>query len=223
MRTDRPISIEVEARGRQNTLVGLHAGDRTFIVGLGYMLEELPLATLGRGGEEVQRFVGRLTRATAESRKRGPSAVIVREGRPMEFEELQAQAHAAREKAEFTVELTPVEGGGHELTLRVGRRVAAQVALEKLPEVVHVNLLTLGVPVAYDRLVVTGAVEPKVLEQLRRLAREVKQDPDALRRRVAEERAREAQRQGPPGPDGGGRDGGGRDRGGRDGGDDGDR
>lgn len=200
LRTDRPLAIEVEARGRQNTLVGLQAGERTLIVGLGYMLEELPISNLVRG-EEAQRFVGRLNRATTESRKRGPSAVIVREGRLMDLEELQATAHAAREKAEFTVELTPVEGGGHELALKVGRRTAAQVVLEDIPERVRVNLLTLGVPVAYDRLVVTGAVEPKVLEELRRLAREVHQDPDALRRRVQEEREREAQRSA-PGQDG---------------------
>lgn len=199
-RTDRLLSIEVEARGRQNTVVGLQTGERTLIVGLGYLLEELPISNLVRG-EEAQRFVGRLNRATTESRKRGHSAVIVREARLMDVEELQAQAHAPREKAEFTVELAPVEGGGHEVVLKVGRRVAAQVAVDDVPERARANLLTLGAPVAYDRIVVAGAVDPSLLERLRRLAREVGQDVEALSRRVREEREREAAGRGREGDD----------------------
>src|SRR5690606_35688705 len=85
LRTDHAITVEVEARGRQNALVGLQVGDRTFIVGLGYVADELPVANLGR---EEARLVGQLNRSTVESRKRGPSAVILREGRPWEVEEL---------------------------------------------------------------------------------------------------------------------------------------
>ncbi|MCO5169465.1 MAG: protein kinase [Planctomycetes bacterium] len=215
LRTDAPLVIEVEARGRQNTLVGLQgAGERTVIVGLGYMLEELPLAGIGRGNEEVQKFVGRLSRTIEQSRRRGPSAVIVREARLMELDELQVQAHAPRDKAEFTVEVTPVDRA-HEVSLRVGRRVVGQVVLEDLGDRARVNLLTLGAAVAYDRIVVTGALDPAVLERLRALSREVRHDPEALRRRVREERERAAEREQERGPQrGGGGERGGGERGG---------
>ncbi|MBX3471683.1 MAG: hypothetical protein KF878_32920, partial [Planctomycetes bacterium] len=217
-RTDRPLAVEVEARGRQNTLVGLQgAGERTLVVGLGYMLEELPLAGVGRGNEEVQKFVGRLSRTIEQSRRRGPSAVIVREARLMDLEELQVQPHAARDKAEFTVEVAPLDHG-HEVSLRVGRRVVGQVIIEDLGDRARVNLLTMGAAVAYDRIAVTGALDPQVLERLRALSREVRHDPDALRRRVREERERAAERErnAPPGPGGerGGGERGGGERGG---------
>jgi hypothetical protein len=104
----------------------------------------------------------------------------------LRLDEVQAQAHRASDKGEFTLEVLPQGEGRHLVALKVNRRVLAQAELEQ-PGRVNVTLLTLGAPVAYDRIVVTGAIDPQLLEHARKLARESGNDADVVRRRLRED------------------------------------
>jgi hypothetical protein len=150
-RPDRPLRVELTARGARNRVaaLGLLPG-RCFLGGSGYALD-LPL-------ERVPRRTTGLEALVARCREREPVLALLEEGRFLELDELVARAEPPRTDARVSLELRPdPDGGGrHLLALRVG-----DVRLEPLPVTLDVGplrafLVALGPPVVWDEVVVTG-------------------------------------------------------------------
>jgi hypothetical protein len=174
-----PITVDVEAKGKQNLLVSFR-GNRTLVGGLGYMLEQLPIAKMGRGGggDGLRKFLDRLDRTIDQSRKRGPSLALFVEESLLTHKELLALPVKLKSKSKFSVELNAEE---KELRVRV-KKVDEAASFERKigGKDVRVSLLTMGAVVGYDRVTITGQLSESFLNRLRSAARDAGGDLDKL-------------------------------------------
>ncbi|MGE0706802.1 MAG: protein kinase [Planctomycetota bacterium] len=163
-----PVEVEVEASARENVLVAL--GNRNpIVVGLNYILPELPTATL-RGAGEIR---NRLAHAIPISRKRGPCLAILKEEMPCVYDELEVKKLRVRKKTRLSITWEPV-GEQAKVTVRLGKKEVATVELEKLGDgPLDVSLLTLGSAVAFEEVSVRGRVSKEFMDRVNRARNEV--------------------------------------------------
>ena len=204
-RTDEPVKIEVKAKGPQNVIVAFQdpGKARSALVGVNYLLDELPLNQIatdvwkggGRGGGgELARRVGEMKKRIDQSRKRGPALVLIREDGLLNHDELQEQAMSVSRSPAFAVELRPDGKNRHVVVISVGRKELPPIELEE-PDAIWLTLASLGSPVAWDEVTVTGTVREDVLERLRNVAKEVGAEPEALRKKLREDAADKARQE----------------------------
>ncbi|MBX3470538.1 MAG: hypothetical protein KF878_27030 [Planctomycetes bacterium] len=171
-RPDRPVTVEVAARGARNRVasLGLLPG-RSFVGGSGVALD-LPLDRLPQRPASLEALVRR-------ARERGPGIALLREVAFLDLDEALFRPEPPRAAARVTLDLRPA-AGGHTLGLRVGdlRLEPAPVTLDDGP--VRAFLVALGSPVAWEEVVVTGVPSPDIARALPVLARDAGGDPDAL-------------------------------------------
>lgn len=156
-RADRPLRIEVSARGASNRLaaLGLLPG-RCFVGGSGYALD-LPL-------ERVPRRTRGLEEMVLRCRSRGPLLALLHEVRFLELEELVVRLEPPRAEARVSLELRPGRGddaGRHLLSMRVGDLRLEPVLVTLDPGPLRAFLVALGPPVLWDEVVVTGTPAPR--------------------------------------------------------------
>ena len=85
----------------------------------------------------------------------------------------------------FAVELRPEGKNRHVVVISVGRKEMPPIELEE-PDAVWLSLVSLGAPVAWEEVTVTGTVRDDVLERLRNAAKEVGAEPEVLRKQRRE-------------------------------------
>jgi hypothetical protein len=171
------------------------------IVGAGYMLEEVPIHKLpggGRGGgNQIREFLGKISQTVQRSRERGPSFAILREKDALLNLEEPVPAKAGRlstSKNEVTIEVAPAAEGMHHIVVKLGKRVMLEGDVEGVPAVVRPTLVTFGVTVPYDEIVISGTPEEPLLQRLREAVRESGGDAEAVRKRMREGADEQAKR-----------------------------
>ncbi|HBP22831.1 MAG TPA: hypothetical protein DEA08_34250, partial [Planctomycetes bacterium] len=183
---EAPITVELTAYGRENVLVAFGT-KQPIVAGVGYLLPELPTATL-RGNGEIR---GALARAIQRSRGRGPSVAVLRERFPGSYEELLVKQARGSKKVRLSVTLEPGEDDLAEarVTIKVNRKTLVTYELEEAGEgPVDVSLLTLGSAVRYDKVQLSGRPSKRFRNLLERACKEVSkegkhEDFDAFRAR----------------------------------------
>ena len=192
LRTDEPIVIEVKAKGGQNVVVALQdpGRARSALFAANFQLEELPLGEIGTaairrgGGGEPAKRLQELKRLIEVTRKRGPALAVLREDGFLNLDELDAQPGKMSSPA-FTVALRPDGKDRHQAAVTVGKRTFPEVELEQ-GDAVWITLATLGAPVAWDEITITGTVREDMLQRLRDAAKQVGSEPEALRKELKE-------------------------------------
>ncbi len=200
-----PVEVELEAKSRQNLLVAFWSGrGAPLVAGLGFLLDELPLAQLGakvgaaRAADEVKKYLHRMEATIGASQTYGPCLTAFREeGRYKHRELLNEPMRLRGRKVEFALTLRPLatpaperdeERGDEEgerdakrpreraELLFGGGRLAQRVEVEDPPRggELRVGLLTSGATVGYEAITVTGTLSQAFVERLRRAARAAK-------------------------------------------------
>ena len=183
---EAPITVELTAYGRENVLVAFGTKN-PIVAGVGYLLPELPTATI-RGNGEIR---GALARAIQRSRSRGPSVAVLRERFPGSYNELLVKKARGSKKVKLSVTLEPAEDDLAEarVTIKVNRKTLVSYELEKAGDgPVDVSLLTLGSAVRYDKVSLSGRPSKRFSNLLERACKEVSkegkhEDFDAFRER----------------------------------------
>ncbi len=134
---------------------------------------------------------------TRASKRRGPSFAILREKDALLNLEEPVPAKAGRlstSKNEVTIEVAPAAEGMHHVVVKLGKRVMLEGDVEGMPAVVRPTLVTFGVTVPYDEIVISGTPEEPLLQRLREAVREAGGDAEAVRKRMREGADEQAKR-----------------------------
>ncbi|MEZ6184985.1 MAG: hypothetical protein R3F62_08255, partial [Planctomycetota bacterium] len=213
-RRDQELTLEVEANGKRNVVVGFNKNEtKTDLVAFNFQLDDMPIGPLEKEmlAEKIgdrDGFLRRLFKRVEESQEAGfEVAVFTEQGILGGFDKQFGQRIRPKSKLGFSATLAPHDFGGeeaegedaptheHALTLKIGRRVGSPIPMEGGPWAKPV-LAAFGYPVTFTQIVVKGSLTETFRNRILELAKKgpletLRQRYDAEEQEKDEKKAKE--------------------------------